>query len=44
MVPEKTLPKATKRPLSEVGTIFDTYIIRGPLGLHSLIDFAISSS
>jgi hypothetical protein len=38
MVPEKTLPNAKNRPLSVVGTIFDTYMTNGPFGLHSLMD------
>lgn len=44
IVPEKTLPKAKNRPLSVVGTIFETYIISGPFGLQSLIDWATASS
>lgn len=38
IVPEKTLPKAKNLDLSVVGTILETYMINGPLGLHSLMD------
>jgi hypothetical protein len=43
-VPENTLPKAKNLPLSVVGTIFEMKIIKGPFGLHSLIDVAHASS
>ena len=36
-VPENTRPKAKKRPLSEVGTILEMYIINSPLGSQALI-------
>merc|ERR1719357_1231299 len=42
--PEKTRPKAQKRPLSEVGTILEMYIMRGPLGLQVFMAMAASSS
>jgi len=44
MVPEKTLPKAKNLDLSAVGTILETYIIRGPLGSQAIIALAASSS
>ena len=31
-MPEKTRPNAKNRPLSDVGTILETYIISGPCG------------
>lgn len=44
MVPEKTLPKAKNLPLSVVGTIFETYIMTGPLGSQALMAPAAISS
>jgi len=44
MVPEKTLPNAKNLFLSVVGTILDTYIIKGPLGSQAFIAFEHSSS
>jgi len=44
MVPEKTLPKAKNLFLSVVGTILETYIIKGPLGSQSLIALDKTSS
>lgn len=41
-VPEKTRPNATKRPLSLVGIILDTYIIRGPSGSQFLWGFELN--
>lgn len=43
-VPEKTLPKAKNLDLSVVGTIFETYINKGPFGSQALNDKAIGSS
>lgn len=37
MVPDKTLPKAKNLFLSVVGTILETYIIKGPLGSQALM-------
>jgi len=37
MVPDKTLPKAKNLFLSVVGTILETYIIKGPLGSQFLM-------
>jgi len=44
IVPEKTLPNAKNLDLSVVGTILLTYIIRGPLGSHSLMALPHTSS
>jgi len=44
MVPDKTLPKAKNLFLSVVGTILETYIIKGPLGSQALIETAKGSS
>ena len=39
-----TRPKAQNRPLAEVGTILEMYIMRGPLGSQLLMPIAASSS
>jgi len=44
MVPDKTLPKAKNLFLSTVGTILETYIIKGPLGSQFLIAMERASS
>lgn len=36
-VPENTRPKAKNLPLSDVGTIFEMYIINSPLGSQVLM-------
>mmetsp|Transcript_17134 Transcript_17134/g.24261 ORF Transcript_17134/g.24261 Transcript_17134/m.24261 type:complete len:252 (-) Transcript_17134:229-984(-) len=44
ILPENTRPKAKKRDWSAVGTILDTYIIRGPSASHFFMATAHSSS
>merc|ERR1719431_2529500 len=44
ILPENTRPKALNLPLSEVGTIFDTYIISGASASQFLIPMQAASS